>query len=398
MKKTKSVLPIIGLIAVVNALGYGIIIPVLYSYSQKFGLSDFQNGLLFAIFSLCQFVATPIIGRLSDKFGRKPLLILSISGTAISFLLMAFAPTAAWLFIARALDGITAGNIPVASAVISDTMEPKERAKGFGIIGASFGFGFIFGPAISAMTLSFGDTVPFLISATVAIVAVLLTLFVLPETNMHIGIEVAKAKLFDFKKLMLALTDEHVGLTLIVSLLYSFAFALFIYAYQPFSVKVLHLTATQISINFTIIGVMGLISQGLLIPKFVKRVGDKRVLTGALCCMIFTLASFFFVRSESAFMIVSIVNGLANAFIGPMIQTLLSKEADNKSQGQILGLNASYISLGMIFGPIIGGALATFSIPMPFLVASSMTMLCLLLSTIILKKPLSPQARLHAMG
>src|SRR5882672_9850237 len=104
-------LSIISVIAVVNALGYGIVIPVLYSYSQKYGLSDFQNGLLFALFSLGQFIATPIIGRLSDRFGRKPLLIGSIAGTAISFFTMAFAPSAIFLFIARGLDGLTAGNI-----------------------------------------------------------------------------------------------------------------------------------------------------------------------------------------------------------------------------------------------------------------------------------------------
>src|SRR5438132_4735839 len=113
MLKTNRNLAIISLIALVNMLGYGIIIPILYAYSKKFGLSDFQNGLLFAMFSICQFIATPIIGRLSDKFGRKPMLLLSISGTAASFFLMAFAPSAIFLFIARGLDGLTAGNIPV---------------------------------------------------------------------------------------------------------------------------------------------------------------------------------------------------------------------------------------------------------------------------------------------
>ncbi|MBI2641537.1 MFS transporter [Candidatus Roizmanbacteria bacterium] len=112
---------IVALIAVVNALGYGIIIPILYSYSLRYGLSDFQNGLLFSIFSICQFIATPVIGRMSDKYGRKPLLLISILGTAVSFFMAAFAPNAIFLFIARALDGITAGNIPVISAVISDT-------------------------------------------------------------------------------------------------------------------------------------------------------------------------------------------------------------------------------------------------------------------------------------
>src|SRR3989338_7141742 len=176
---------IIALIAVVNALGYGIIIPVLYSYSLKYGLSDFKNGLLFSTFSICQFLSTPIIGRLSDKFGRKPLLLISIAGTAVSFFMMAFAPSAIFLFLSRALDGVTAGNIPVASAVISDTTAPKDRARGFGIIGAAFGFGFVFGPAISAVTLRFGESVPFLIAAAVSMVAVVVTWLVLTETNTH---------------------------------------------------------------------------------------------------------------------------------------------------------------------------------------------------------------------
>src|SRR5438270_11017979 len=112
-KENKNLL-IIALIAIVNALGYGIVIPILYAYSKRYGLSDFQNGLLFATFSVCQFIATPIIGRLSDKYGRRPMLLLSITGTAVSFFIMAFAPSAIFLFIARGLDGLTAVNILVA--------------------------------------------------------------------------------------------------------------------------------------------------------------------------------------------------------------------------------------------------------------------------------------------
>src|SRR6478609_5736123 len=121
MLKNNRNLLIIALIALVNMLGYGVIIPILYAYSKKYGLSDFQNGLLFASFSICQFISTPIIGRLSDRFGRRPMLLISITGTALSFFTMAFAPSALFLFLARALDGLTAGNIPVAFAVISDS-------------------------------------------------------------------------------------------------------------------------------------------------------------------------------------------------------------------------------------------------------------------------------------
>src|SRR5258706_2310348 len=233
--KNNSNLFIIAVIAVVNALGYGIIFPLLYSYSHRFGLNDFQNGLLFALFSLCQFISTPVIGRLSDKYGRKPLLLISLAGTAASFLLMAFAPSALFLFIARALDGITAGNLPVALAVISDTTELKDRAKGFGIIGASFGFGFVFGPSIAALTVGFGAAIPFLVAAAISLVAVFLTALVLPETNKHMGLP-HKEKLFDFVHMAKALGDKNVGMTLLVSLLYSFGFSLFIYAYQPLSV------------------------------------------------------------------------------------------------------------------------------------------------------------------
>ncbi|MGH2612959.1 MAG: MFS transporter, partial [Rhabdochlamydiaceae bacterium] len=212
MLKTNKNLLIIALIALVNMLGYGIIIPILYSYSKHFGLSDFQNGLLFASFSVCQFISTPIIGRMSDKYGRKPLLLISIIGTAISFFLTAFAPNAVFLFLARMLDGITAGNIPVAFAVISDSTKPEERPKAFGLVGAAFNFGFVFGPAIAALTVGFGSGIPFIIAGVITTIAVILTALYLPETNKHMG-EVQKGKLFDLPRLWHTLFDPNVGIT-----------------------------------------------------------------------------------------------------------------------------------------------------------------------------------------
>lgn len=384
MFRNKNLL-IIALIAIVNALGYGIIIPILYSYSLKYGLSDFQNGLLFSVFSIFQFLSTPLIGRLSDKYGRRPLLIISLAGTAISFLMMAFAPNALFLFLARALDGLTAGNIPVASAVISDTTSDKDRAKGFGVIGASFGFGFIFGPAISAFTLPFGDSVPFLIAALVTIIAVVLTAALLPETNMHKG-EVKKGKIFDMKHLIQSVFDKQVGTTLLISFVYFFAFGLFIYSYQPFSVRVLGLSAQAISLNFTLFGVVGLLAQTIIIPRVTKRFGDNKSLTGALVAAVITFLSFYFTRSYIVMILVSAVHSLANSFVQPLTQALLSKETDAKSQGSIMGLQASYMSLGLIIGPIVGGALASLSVPMPFIGGSFLVIICVVLSLQIPKR------------
>lgn len=383
-KENRNLL-IIALIAIVNALGYGIIIPIMYSYGKQFGLSDFQQGLLFAVFSICQFLSTPLIGRLSDKYGRKPLLVASIFGTAVSFFLMAWAPNAIILFIARALDGITAGNIPVAMAVISDTTRPEERAKGFGIIGASFGFGFVFGPAIAALTVGTAVALPFIVAGVISLVAVGITALFLPETNKHMG-EVKHGKLFDFAKMWHMLFDPNVGLTFLITLLYFFAFACaIIFGFQPFTKNILHVTDTQNALLFVFFGGTGLLSQLFFVARFTKKFGVKHAFTLGI---FFTAVSFmimFFSRSLPLFILASGILGLFNGISQTLIPTILSQETDAKSQGSIMGLNASYQSIGMIFGPIIGGALATYAVSLPLLLGSVVTFMCVWLSFYVLR-------------
>lgn len=316
---------------------------------------------------------------MSDKYGRRPLLIVSLAGTALSFFMAAFAPNALILFVSRALDGLTAGNIPVAGAVISDTTEPKDRAKGFGIIGASFGFGFVFGPAISAFTLPFGPAVPFIIAGVVSLIATIITALFLPETNKHIG-EVKKGKLFDFGKLFHMLFDPAVGITLAISLIYSLTFGLFIYGFQPFAVKIMNLNPNEISLTFTLFGIVGLIAQVVALPRLNKLFGEKKALKIALAMSSIAFFGLYLVTHMPAFIAISILLGFANSFVNPLVQTILSKETDEKSQGTIQGLNASYISIGTILGPIVGGLLATYAIPLPFLLGSITALTCFLLS------------------
>lgn len=382
-KQNKN-LVIVGLVALINALGYGIIIPILYTYSRRFGLSDFQNGLLFAIFSVFQFFATPIIGRMSDKYGRRPLLIGSLAGTAVSFFTMAFAPSAIFLFIARALDGATAGNLPVAQAIISDTTTPADRAKGFGIIGASFGFGFVLGPAISALTVGISPALPFIIAGAISVVSVIVTAMFLPETNKHMA-EVRSGKLFDFKRLYRALFDPNVGVTFLISMFYSVAFSLFIYAFQPFSVKMLGLDANHISLMFTAIGVVGLVMQAVITQRVSKKYGPKNSFRIGLLIVACAFFASFFTTTYTPFLIAMMVMASANGLVQPLVSTILSRETDAKSQGTVLGLNASYMSIGQIAGPIIGGVIATIGIGYPFLAASGVVLLCLGLTRWILR-------------
>ncbi len=385
MFKNNRNLLIIALIALVNMLGYGIVIPILYAYSKKFGLSDFQNGLLFAMFSICQFISTPIIGRMSDKYGRRPMLLISIAGTAGSFFLMAFAPSALFLFLARALDGLTAGNIPVAFAVISDSTKPEDRAKAFGLIGSALSFGFVVGPAISALTVGFGQAVPFLIAGVITVIAVILTALYLPETNTHMG-EVKGGKLFDFPKMAKTLFDPNVGATFIISLVFFCAFACaLIYGFQPFTLKVLQISQSQNALLFTLFGIVGLISQNFLVYRFSKILGMKKAFSTGILFTSGALLVMFFSRSLPIFIGASIILGIFNSMVQTLIPTILSQEADAKSQGSIMGLNASYQSIGMIIGPILGGVIATIAIPLPFLVGSFLIFLCFFISFQVLR-------------
>lgn len=384
-KQNRNLL-IIALIALVNMLGYGIIIPILYAYSKKYGLSDFQNGLLFAIFSICQFISTPIIGRLSDKYGRRPMLLVSIIGTAVSFFMTAFAPNAAFLFLARAIDGITAGNIPVALAVISDSTEPKDRAKAFGLIGAAFNFGFVFGPAIAALTVGFGSGVPFIIAGLITTVAVIITFLYLPETNKHMG-EVQRGRLFDIPRLWRTLFDPNVGVTFIISFIFFLAFSCaIIYGFQPFTLKILKITAAQNAILFTMFGIVGLISQTFLVSFFTKSFGIKKSFSISLLFTSLSFVIMFFSKSLPFFVVASIILALANSVSQTLIPTILSSEADEKSQGSIMGLNASYQSIGMIIGPLLGGLVATIAIPWTFLVGALLIFLCFPLSFRVLRE------------
>ena len=379
MFQQNKTLLIVALISMVNALGYGIIIPILYTYSHQYGLTDFENGLLFALFSVCQFISTPIIGRLSDRFGRKPLLIISVAGTAGSFFLTAIAPSAIWLFVARAIDGITAGNIPVLSAIISDTMAPKDRAKGFGIIGASFGFGFIFGPAISALTVGYGTGIPFVISGTLALVAAIITAIKLPETNTHRN-EVSQHKLFDLKKMILALTDVNIGTLLLITLIYSLSFSMFTYVFQPFSFKVLGLGPREIAMIFTLFGVTGLISQLVLVQRVIKKFSAKKTYPMAIGLVALAFVIMAASNALPLFLVASILLSLSNGVVNPLTQSIIANETDAKSQGVIMGLQTSYMSIGQIFGPIIGGLLASYNIHLPFLGGGAVVLICFWLS------------------
>src|SRR5882757_4340208 len=172
MKADKN-LWILVLVCIINSLGFGIIVPVLYTYGKTFGLTGTTLGILTASFSIAQFFATPVLGSLSDKWGRKPLLVISLAGTCISFLMFAEAHTLIVLFAARILDGLTGGNVSVAQAMVADTATPQNRAKRFGILGSSLAFGIVIGPFVGGVFTKLSPQAPFFFAAALSLIGTL---------------------------------------------------------------------------------------------------------------------------------------------------------------------------------------------------------------------------------
>lgn len=351
------------LLMLVNALAYGTIIPLLYPFAKQFGLSEQGLGLLFASFSLFQFIATPIMGRLSDQYGRRPLLLLSIFGTGVSLIMFGLAQTVWQLFLARIIDGITGGNISVAQAVIADTTSGKERAKAFGLIGASFGFGFLLGPAIGGFLSTYGLSVPFIFSGILAFAATIFGYFFLEESlPATVRVHERTEPLFNFKEMITTLRRPVVGTLIWVSLIVSLGFNAFILGSQSFTNDVLHLSTLKIGIYFALTGLMSILMQAVGIKYILKTFKSKPlVVTGSLVLSAFFSVLVFLGTGYVSFTILSFLFFIASSPLMPLVSGLLSESVDPDEQGVVLGINQSYVSVGQIFGPLMAGFVATYS-------------------------------------
>lgn len=371
-KKNKTELVILALVMLVNALSYGTIIPLLYPYASKFGINPVGLSFLFASYSLFQFIATPIMGRLSDRYGRKPLLLLSLFGTSISLALFASATTVTMLFVARIFDGITGGNISVAQAMIADKVAGKERAKAFGMLGAAFGVGFLLGPAIGGLLSTISLTAPFWFSSILALAATVVGYFKLEESlQKNVAKKQKNEQLFNLGALFTALLDPTVGAVLVVSFIAAVASNVFIIGFNAYSVDVLQLSARNIGIVYTMAGFVSVAMQMLGIKFLLKKFGSKeKIIKVAFLGSFFTLLAMGLQLSFIWFVFILFVYMMFHAIVNPLISAVLSQRSQAEDQGLILGINQSYISLGQIIGPLTAGFISKISVGAIFIWAA----------------------------
>jgi len=390
MKADKN-LWILVFVCVINSLGFGIIVPVLYTYGKMFGLTGTTLGVLTASFSIAQFFATPVLGSLSDKWGRKPLLVISLAGTCISFLLFAEARSLIVLFAARILDGLTGGNVSVAQAMVADTATAQNRAKRFGILGSSFAFGFVIGPVVGGSFAALSPQAPFFFAAGISLIGTLCAAFLLKETNPTTK-ETRLKQQYNFKFITLLTTIKRptIGTAVFIGFLLTMAQFTMIIGFQTFSVDILKITPAQMGIFLAGFGICGIIMQ-LCVPIFIKIFTSKSVillLSSILCFAAMFLAGFNSLLIP--FAICLCVYGLFNGLRNPMLNAIIADHTDQKEQGKILGINQSYASIGQTLGPLTAGLATVISIHSVFFLSSFYILVAFLLSFRLKSKELKP--------
>ncbi|MGF1480782.1 MAG: MFS transporter [Cyanophyceae cyanobacterium] len=374
---------LITLVALINSVSFTLIIPLLYPYAKEFGLSDFQASLLTTSYAVSQFIGTPILGNLSDRLGRKPLLVVSLLGSVAANLLASVAGVAWLLFAARILDGLTGGNNSIARAVISDVTTPEQRPKAFGIFGAMFRLGFVVGPALSYVGQQL-PTLPgisslgmsFLIGAGIALIATLLTAFLLPETLDTLDKQGFQLNWQDFvfAKILQSASRPRLGSIFILTLLSGATFTIFTFAFQPFFLNVLDQDAKSLAIVFAAVGMLGFICQVFALEPLSNRFNlvDILFVTLGLRGLLFLMIPTF--PDISAFFVIMAAFGCVNSFPLPLINSILSLNSSDREQGEVLGINASYLSLSNAIGPAISGILVSLGYLIPFWVTGILTL------------------------
>jgi DHA1 family tetracycline resistance protein-like MFS transporter len=365
MKKS-PLLPIF-LIVFIDLLGFGLILPLLPFYAKSFGANELTIGLLLASYSLMQFIGAPVLGRLSDRYGRRPILLISQLGTFVGFIMLGFANGLGMLFASRIVDGVSGGNISTAQAYIADISDEKNRAKNFGLIGAAFGLGFIMGPAIGGFLSQFGYQVPAFAAAGLSFLSMALTFFLLHEPER----KAPASREFSVKALKRAFAHPTIGLLLTMVFTFGLAFAMFQTSFALFASARFGFDVQQTALVLTYVGVLSVIMQLVVVKRVVKRLGENRSIMVTMASLALGLVLMAAVQNPWMLIVVMPILSFGGGVTIPVLTSLISKSVDRAEVGGMLGISTSVDSLSRVAAPILGNALLAFGSGLPSLVGAA---------------------------
>jgi DHA1 family tetracycline resistance protein-like MFS transporter len=365
-----SPLVIIFITVFIDLLGFGIIIPLLPFYAESFGASAFAIGLLGTSFSLMQFLFSPLWGRWSDRIGRKPIILVGLLGSCLSYVTMALAGSLTLLFIARILGGIAGANIPTAQAYIADITTPENRAKGMGMVGAAFGLGFIFGPAIGGLLSRYSPETPMWCAAALCLGNFIAAWFLLPESRRVSDDTRTLGRMEAFRH---AMRQPTLVLILALYFIVTMAVSGFEATFALFTEARLGYTAASIGFLFAFIGLILSLIQGVFVGRVVKRVGERRLIPAAIFLIAVSIGFIPFVWNVPTLLVALGFLAVGMGFNNPSLSSMVSKLSHEDDQGGILGLASSIASLGRVVGPAWGGYLYdAYGMTTPYLSAAGL--------------------------
>ena len=349
----KSPLATILLVVFVDLIGFGMIIPILPLYAKSFQAEEWQIGLLLGCYSFMQFLASPVLGYISDRIGRKPVLLVSLVGSAIGYAVMANAHTLTMLFIARIIAGICGASVGTAAAYIADITPPENRSRRMGLIGAAFGVGFILGPAIGGILSHFWTVGPFWFGAGLAFVNAIAVLLFLPEPEKHVTRSEAAVPVGPD-------ATDRTGLDgipiLVVTYFVAIAgFAIVTMIYPQVLDRRFNLNSTQISLVFVFLGLVGAFIQGGAIGRLAKRFGDYKLAAVGLLVMAISMLLMPLAQNMGLFLLFTFGLAVGNSLAQPTLMAMASRLAAATAQGRVIGTVQSAGSLGRVVGPAAGG-------------------------------------------
>ncbi|WLR55191.1 MFS transporter [Mesobacillus subterraneus] len=372
---TKKALPILFLVMFLVMVGFGIIIPVIPFYAEEIGATPTQLGLLMAVYSLMQFLFAPMWGRISDKIGRKPVIMIGILGLSLSFFLMALSTELWMLFAARIIGGfLSSANMPTVIAYVADITSEEDRSKGMGIIGASVGLGFIFGPAIGGVFSQSSLSTPFYLAGATSLVTFLFVTFVLKES---LSAEQRSSQEKEKNSLLKALNGP-LSMLFLLQLFVSLSLAGLEATFAYFAAEKAGLGSVELGYIFMIMGLAGAIVQGGLVGRLTKKLGEGMVIQLGI---IISAAGFGLILLTEGFGTAALfltIFGIGNGLIRPSVSSLLTKKSTT-GHGGTTGLLSSFDSLGRIIGPPLGGWLFSIAIGMPYISGIVLSMVALIL-------------------
>lgn len=365
IKQNRRDILILFFTMVVVMLGFGMIIPILPFYVTSFGASGSTLGALMATYGLLQFIFAPLWGSLSDRYGRKPILMIGVLGNALAQILFGLSSAVWMLFAARALAGVlSSATLPTAMAYVGDSTSREERGSGMGIVGAAMGIGMVIGPGLGGWLASKSLAAPFFLAGALSLLALGLIFFFLPEPQRAVVEQGHKVSGVQFKALIRALSGP-LGVLFIMAFLLSFGLANFESVFGLYSAEKFHYTPSQVGLVLMAVGLITAVVQGGLTGPLIKRFGEINIIRASLASsaigfILMTQASSFLgvVLSVSYFV-------LSNAMLNPSVNSLISKRTQS-GQGVTMGLSNSFLSLGRIIGPLWAGFIFDLNLNLPY--------------------------------